>query len=64
MALQYTVQHGFFGSDGTYYTRDNAEDIRSLSRKERDHLIELGHITEYDDRRGVPDAPATSGETE
>lgn len=61
MALQYTVVHAF-PVDGVWYTRENEGEIKSLPRDVRDHYIELGHISEHDDRQGAaePAAPARS----
>jgi hypothetical protein len=47
--LSYAVNHAFNGSDGVYRTRENADTIKELPRAERDRLIKLGHITEFND---------------
>jgi hypothetical protein len=61
MALSYEV-HRAFARGGVYYTRQNADDIRSLSRKERDDLIGGGYITEHTTATAAePAAPAPSG---
>lgn len=60
--LSYTVKHGFSQGD-TWYTRENADQIKALPRAVRDDLIQLGHIEEHDDRGSAaePAVPANTG---
>lgn len=48
MALRYEVRHSFARGD-KYFTRDNADDVKSLPRADRDELISRGYIAEYND---------------
>lgn len=59
--LSYTVKRGFH-RDGVYYTRENADQIKELPRKDRDELIEAGTIEEHNDR-ATPDAEPASPAT-
>jgi hypothetical protein len=50
-----------FARDGRYYTRQNADEIKKLSRDARDELIENGNIIESnvpgEEPEPVPPAP-------
>jgi hypothetical protein len=71
MATSYEVRHAFavqVTTDGkpasAWVTPDqNAEHVESLSREQKDALIEAGHIIEHDDRKGSASAepPAKGG---
>jgi hypothetical protein len=62
--LRYTVKHGFnrqvSGAD-KWFSTENADEVVSLPRADRDHLIALGYIEEHDDRSNAaaPAVPAT-----
>jgi hypothetical protein len=60
--LSYVVKKGF-NRDGVWYTRENADAVKALSRTDRDALIESGHIQEIDDRVSAaePAAPVHTG---
>lgn len=59
MALAYTVQKAF-AHEGTYYTRQNADDVKKLPRKVRDELIERGLIEEHDRQAPDTEPPAAA----
>jgi hypothetical protein len=58
--LSYTVKHAFNHGD-TWYTRENAEQIKDIPRHDRDELMRVGMIEEHDERGpAAPTPPAAA----
>jgi hypothetical protein len=59
MAISYTVLRGF-AREGKWYTRQNAHEVKSLPKADRDDLIERGYIAEQDEGAGDPAETTTT----
>lgn len=53
--LRYTVDHAFYAElngENVYFTRENADRVKELSREKRNELLEVNAIREFNDRKG------------